>query len=324
MDLSVSCYKSRGILYPAAFVRAAGNFIFGGTCGIQDRSCFGAKSRCPDIPGVQEQCEHFAGIDISRIRVETQEAAQKLGKPVGNYVTFTLPKEFIADPRCREAGAKRLAGELDALLPSGPVLLAGLGNRKITPDALGPRTAEGIVVTRHLQDHCKEVLGHEVRSVAAFPTGVMGVTGIETVEAVGAMVKALSPAALIAVDALAALDSSHIGAMVQLNDTGISPGAGVGNFQKGLNRETLGVPVLALGIPLVLSAEAILESGLRRTGNGYLAQNLQTLLEEDFLSMVVTPKDIDAMVKDGARLLSQGLNLAFFGENYGPLCAMLP
>jgi spore protease len=112
--------------------------------------------------------------------------------------------------------------------------------------------------------------------------------------------------------------------MVQLNDTGISPGAGVGNFQKGLNRETLGVPVLALGIPLVLSAESILESGLRRTGNGYLAQNLQTLLEEDFLSMVVTPKDIDAMVKDGARLLSQGLNLAFFGENYGPLCAMLP
>lgn len=283
-----------------------------------------AKSRCPDIPGVQEQCEHFAGIDISRIRVETQEAAQKLGKSVGNYVTFTLPKEFIADPRCREAGAKRLAGELDALLPPGPVLLAGLGNRKITPDALGPRTAEGIVVTRHLQNHCKEVLGHEVRSVAAFPTGVMGVTGIETVEAIGAMVKALSPAALIAVDALAALDSSHIGAMVQLNDTGISPGAGVGNFQKGLNRETLGVPVLALGIPLVLSAEAILESGLRRTGNGYLAQNLQTLLEEDFLSMVVTPKDIDAMVKDGARLLSQGLNLAFFGENYGPLCAMLP
>lgn len=283
-----------------------------------------ARTRCPKIQGVEEQCEHFAGIDISRIAVMTEEAEERLGKSRGRYVTLTFPKDFFSDPRCREEGAKRLAKEIAALLPQGEVLLIGLGNRKVTPDALGPKTAEGILVTRHLLTHCKEVFTREVRSVAAFPTGVMGVTGIETAEAVTALVKTLRPAAVVAVDALAALDSEHIAAMVQLNDTGISPGAGVGNFRKSLNRETLGVPVLGLGVPLVLSAEAILESALRRKGQAHNIQTLCDGLEETFLSMVVTPKDIDALVQDAAKLLSHGLNLAFFGEDWETLCSLLP
>lgn len=282
-----------------------------------------ARTRCPDIQGVQEQCAHFAGIDISRIAVMTQKAAERLGKPRGRYVTLTFPKGFLSDPHCRKEGAKRLAKEITSLLPEGEILVVGLGNRKVTPDALGPRTAEGILVTRHLLHHCREVFSHEVRSVAAYPTGVMGVTGIETAEAVSAMVKTLHPAGIIAVDALAALDSEHIHAMVQLNDTGISPGAGVGNFQQQLNKETLGIPVLALGVPLVLSAEAILESALRRKGEEGRAVSLYDGLEESFLSMVVTPKDIDVMVKDAAKLLSLSLNLAFFGENYGELSRAL-
>lgn len=283
-----------------------------------------ARTRCPDIQGVQEQCAYFAGIEISRIKILTQEASKRLGKPVGQYVTLTFPMDFFADPRCREEGAKRLGKEIAALLPKGEVLLIGLGNRRVTPDALGPKTAERILVTRHLLVHCREVFAHEVRSVAAFPVGVMGVTGIETAEVVTALVKKLRPAAVIAVDALAALDSDHIGAMVQLNDTGISPGAGVGNFRQSLNRETLGVPVLGLGVPLVLSAEAILESAMHRNGQGNFGEALCSGLEESFLSMVVTPKDIDALVQDAARLLSQSLNLAFFGEDYGELCALLP
>lgn len=290
-----------------------------------------ARTRCPDIQGVQEQCEHFAGIDISRIMVLTEGAEKRLGKPRGRYVTLRFPKDFIAEPRCREAGAKRLAKEIEAVLPEGEILVVGLGNRKVTPDALGPKTAEGILVTRHLLSHLHEAFSHKVRSVAAYPTGVMGVTGIETAEAVGAMVQALHPAGVIAVDALAALDSEHIGAMVQLNDTGISPGAGVGNFRQQLNKETLGVPVLGLGVPLVLSAEAILQSALRRREQGggrkdtgtSVYEGLCEGLGEEFLSMVVTPKDIDAMVKDSAKLLSMSLNLAFFGEEYGELGRML-
>lgn len=282
-----------------------------------------ARTRCTDVRGVEEQCAHFAGIDISRITVMTEEAEKKLDKPRGRYITLTFPKDFFADIKCREVGARRLAREIASLLPEGEILLVGLGNRKVTPDALGPKTAEGILVTRHLLSHCREVLSHEVRSVAAFPTGVMGVTGIETAEAVTAMVNTLHPAGVVAVDALAALDSDHIATMVQLNDTGIAPGAGVGNFRRRLNRETLGVPVLALGVPLVLSTEAILESAFRRREHKGEGASLWEGLEESFLSMVVTPKDIDTMVQDSAKLLSQSLNLALLGEDYGKLSRLI-
>lgn len=282
-----------------------------------------ARTRCTDERGVEEQCAHFAGIDISRITVMTEEAEEKLDKPRGRYITMTFPKDFFADIKCREVGARRLAREIASLLPEGEILLVGLGNRKVTPDALGPKTMEGILVTRHLLSHCREVLSREVRSVAAFPTGVMGVTGIETAEAVTAMVNTLHPAGVVAVDALAALDSDHIAAMVQLNDTGIAPGAGVGNFRQRLSRETLGVPVLALGVPLVLSTEAILESAFRRREHKGEGASLWEGLEESFLSMVVTPKDIDTMVQDSAKLLAQSLNLALLGEDYGELSRLI-
>ena len=199
------------------------------------------------------------------------------------------------------------------------VLVVGLGNRHVTPDALGPQTIENLFVTRHVQNHFPSLLPPHTRTVAAFVAGVMGMTGVETAEAVTGIASVLEPDLIVAVDALASSESDHVGAMVQLNDTGISPGAGVGNFRMGLNKATLGIPVIALGIPLVLTAEAILYSGLVRMDAEDLFSKAKRRLGSDFLSMCVTPKDIDAMVKDGASILSYGLNLALFGENYGAL-----
>jgi spore protease len=199
------------------------------------------------------------------------------------------------------------------------VLVVGLGNRHVTPDALGPQTIESLFVTRHVRNHFPELLPPGTRTVAAFAAGVMGVTGVETAEAVAGIVSVLQPDLIVAVDALASSESDHVGTMVQLNDTGISPGAGVGNFRMGLSKSTLGIPVIAVGIPLVLTAEAILYSGLLRMNAQELFLKAKRRLGSDFLSMCVTPKDIDAMVKDGASILSYGLNLALFGENYGAL-----
>ena len=269
--------------------------------------------------GVEEN-EAKGPIRISRIRVCTAAAERKLDKPRGSYVTLTLPEGGLANRDIRKAAGRSLAVELSPLMGGcRSVLVIGLGNRHVTPDALGPQTVESLFVTRHVQNHFPELLPKGTRIVSAFAAGVMGMTGLETAEAVAGIASVLRPELIIAVDALASSESDHVGAMIQLNDTGISPGAGVGNFRMGLSKASLGIPVIAVGIPLVLTAEAILYSGFARMGAEDLFQKARWTLGQRFLSMCVTPKDIDAMVKDGAAILSYGLNLALFGEKYGAL-----
>ena len=279
-----------------------------------------ALQQCPTLSGVEEENEQKGRMRISRIRVRTQAAERKLDKPRGSYITLTLPEEGLSSREVRQEAGRCLAFELARLMGTvKSVLVVGLGNRHVTPDALGPQTIESLFVTRHVQNHFPELLPPDTRTVAAFAAGVMGVTGVETAEAVAGIASVLRPDLIVAVDALASSQSDHVGAMVQLNDTGISPGAGVGNFRMGLSKDTLGIPVIAVGIPLVLTAEAILYSGLIRMNAQELFLKARKKLRGDFLSMCVTPKDIDAMVKDGAAILSYGLNLALFGENYDAL-----
>lgn len=279
-----------------------------------------ALQRCPALSGVEEENESRGRIRISRIRVRTAAAERKLDKPRGSYVTLTLPAGGLSSKEVRNETGRCLASELSLLLGEGSsVLVVGLGNRHVTPDALGPQTIESLFVTRHVQNHFPELLPPHTRTVAAFAAGVMGMTGVETAEAVAGIASVLKPDMIVAVDALASSDSEHVGTMIQLNDTGISPGAGVGNFRMGLSKASLGIPVVAVGIPLVLTAEAILYSGLVQMGAEDLFARAKKALGGRFLSMCVTPKDIDAMVRDGAAILSYGLNLALFGENYDAL-----
>ena len=279
-----------------------------------------ALQRCPELAGVEEENESKGRVRISRIRVRTQAASRRLDKPKGSYITLTLPEDGLSSREVRQEAGRCLAAELSLLMGEvNSVLVVGLGNRHVTPDALGPQTIESLFVTRHVQNHFPELLPSGTRTVAAFAAGVMGMTGVETAEAVTGIASVLKPDMIVAVDALASSESDHVGTMVQLNDTGISPGAGVGNFRMGLSKSTLGIPVIAVGIPLVLTAEAILYSGLLRMNARELFEKTKKRLGDGFLSMCVTPKDIDAMVKDGASILSYGLNLALFGENYGAL-----
>ncbi len=282
----------------------------------------------PELQGVTEQTEEGEGVSISRIEVETEEAAQKLGKPVGHYITLDAPELTNRPLDLFAQVSKCLAAELARLLegvgPQATVLVVGLGNRAITSDSLGPKVAEQVYVTRHVTQYLPDAVSKPIRSVCAVAPGVLGVTGIETMEIVQGVVERLKPDIILAVDALASRRAARISTTIQLTDTGISPGSGVGNARKGLNEATFGVPVLAVGVPMVVYATTISqdtisliadETGLH-SDEDKLRALAEKVSEEHLGSMIVTPKDVDQIATDMSRVLADGLNMALFGAEY--------
>ena len=262
----------------------------------------GSVDKTTQLPGVEAEDHLCQGYPVTTVRVLNPQGAELLGKPVGNYITLTLDglhhREEDAFPRAVRALAELLTPLLPEERPDAPVLVAGLGNRAITPDAIGPRAQEYTLVTRHLISSAPEHFGG-FRPVAALATGVLGTTGLESGELVKSLCGSLRPAFVIAVDALAARSMERLCRTVQLSDSGISPGSGVGNHRHALNRDTLGVPVLAVGVPTVVDAAT-------------LAADLLDLDEPPALGegLFVTPKDIDVQAADLSKVIGYGLTLA--------------
>ena len=261
------------------------------------------------LAGVQAEERKQEGYPVTVVKVLNEEGAQALGKPVGTYVTLELSglkrREEDAFPRAVRA----LAAELRALLsvPKGaPVLVVGLGNRAITPDNIGPGAADHTLVTRHLVEQVPEHFGH-FRPVSALAAGVLATTGVESSELVQAVVEQIKPACVIAVDALASRSLARVCSTVQLADTGITPGSGVGNHRAALNRESLGVPVIALGVPTVVDVATLCADVLAEAGRGELEPQA---LAGAGAGLMVTPRDIDQSVADLAKVIGYGINLA--------------
>ena len=271
------------------------------------------------MPGVDVRRWEESDISLTEIRVRTDEAARALGKPCGVYLTMECPLLREHDPDARIAMANLIGGELSRLLtPSegAPVLVVGLGNRAVTPDALGPAAIDKTLVTRHMLD--APYAQSNLRSVCAIAPGVLGVTGIETVEMVENLVKGLRPRAVLCIDALAARDASRIGCAVQISTTGIQPGSGVGNHRKPLTRESLGVDVIALGVPTVIYAAtlardafALLDGRVDEAAHEEALRAMESeLLNTELGNNIVTPRDIDAIVKNCAAMIADGVNRA--------------
>lgn len=221
---------------------------------------------------------------------------------------ITIEVNSISDHLDSDHGVlKLIVEELTSLLPeSGPVLVAGLGNRAITPDAIGPLTAEQILATRHIKGEIARVTGLEnLRPVAVVSPGVLGCTGIEAVELIHSLVEKVKPGAVIAVDALAARSPSRLGCTIQLCSAGVSPGSGVGNSRPRIDAATLGVPVVAVGIPTVVDA-ATLAADLLGEEN----EAAQEMIAPRGAEMMVTPREIDLIISRGARLIAMGINMA--------------
>lgn len=282
-----------------------------------------------EIPGVEVVTSQDEDVLITRVGVKDAAAQEIIGKPAGNYVTIEAQGLRDNDPALRERISHLLAEELKKLLPEKEqrvVLVVGLGNRNVTPDALGPKVVESILVTRHLKDWFTDEIKEEVCSVCAIAPGVLGITGMETTEIIQGVVEKIRPNLVIAVDALAAASSQRIHTTLQLADTGIHPGSGVGNKRFGLNEQTLGVPVVAIGVPTVIHASTIamdtIQTLKQHAAFARYFKSLETLSEADqhkivrqilpesLGNLMVTPKEVDRLIEDIAKVVAGGINEA--------------
>lgn len=286
-----------------------------------------ARELDPELSGVMEECEEDGDIKVTRISIKDERAAKKLGKRRGNYITIEAPELILRPPELFEAVSAKLAEEIIRLFSHGSepccVLIAGLGNKAVTPDSLGPKTLERIFVTRHINDQMPEAFGFHAVSVAASAPGVLGTTGIETAEILKGMTDRIKPDALIVIDSLASRRAARISTAIQISDAGIDPGSGVGNIRKGLNSSIIGIPVISIGVPLVVYASTITHDALcmvnEKNASSMSEKDIESLAEAAALQtegLIVTPKDIDRIVEDMAGVLSKGINLALFGVHY--------
>lgn len=259
------------------------------------------------LPHVRQSDRILEGFAIHEVRILSEDAAREIGKPQGRYLTLELDALIRREEDAFPRACKALSTLLRELLPhpnDGPVLIAGLGNRMITPDAIGPQTADHVIATRHLVAQSPAIFA-DWRPVSALAPGVLGQTGVETGEVICGVLDRVRPAAVIAVDALAAGRLSRLLHTVQLADTGITPGAGVGNARAALNKETLGVPVIAVGVPTVVDGAT-----LAHEISSQLGQPACEALDDLSQPVMITTRDIDREVADISRMIGYAVNMA--------------
>lgn len=259
------------------------------------------------LPHVRQSDRMLEGFAVHEVRILSEDAAREIGKPQGRYLTLELDALIRREEDAFPRACKALSTLLRELLPhpnDGPVLIAGLGNRMITPDAIGPQTADHVIATRHLVAQSPAIFA-DWRPVSALAPGVLGQTGVETGEVICGVLDRVRPAAVIAVDALAAGRLSRLLRTVQLADTGITPGAGVGNARAALNEETLGVPVIAVGVPTVVDGAT-----LAHEISSQLGQPACEALDDLSQPVMITTRDIDREVADISRMIGYAVNMA--------------
>lgn len=290
-----------------------------------------------EIPGIEIETENDKGIKLTKMEVQNDAAAQQIGKMPGYYLTFEVPQLRNKDTTLQNRVTTKFAQEFAAYLkrigvkPDDKILIIGLGNWNVTPDALGPLVVENIMVTRHYFELVDEQVSPGYRQVSAVAPGVLGVTGIESSEIVHGIVERTRPDVIIAVDALASMALERVNTTIQIADTGIHPGSGIGNKRKGLTKEILGVPVIAIGVPTVVYASTIVNNSIdlmhehfKKLTNSTdqilgMLDNMQQqerlqlvkeVLEPAGHNLLVTPKEIDEFVEDIANIIASGLNAA--------------
>ncbi len=283
-----------------------------------------------EIPGVVVDREKYSNTTVTTVKIVEDYAEQIMGKPRGNYITIEAPALRDNSREAHKEVADVLAKKLSSMInlpENANILLVGLGNWQATPDSLGPKVIEHSMVTRHMYNYAPEEIKPGMRSVSAISPGVLGITGIETAEIIKGVVEKIRPELVIVVDALAAGSVERIATTIQIADTGVSPGSGIGNKRTGINKDTIGVPVIAIGIPTVVNAAVIaqvtLEHFLEQIKNNQalvqLSQSLNPGLMQQAISQVlapfggnltVTPKEIDSLIASTSKTVAGGISMA--------------
>lgn len=294
-----------------------------------------------EIPGVEVDISEAEGVKVTRVNITQEVGARIMNKPIGNYITIEADGIRDKDKDIYEEASRLLGEELKRIAPvnkDSTTLVVGLGNWNVTPDSLGPKTITHLMITRHVFEYLPDQVDEGVSPVCAVSPGVLGITGIETGEIIEGIVSKVKPDRVIAVDALASRKMERISATIQVADTGISPGSGVGNKRKELSHATLGIPVIAIGVPTVVDAatmasdtiDMVVDTMLEQADEGKeFYQMLQRMkgderyglirevLDPNVGSLVVTPKEIDDMILDMSKILANGLNI-YLHPSIGP------
>ena len=299
---------------------------------LERNEVYKEKNKLNEIDGVSVNNETINEVEISRIKILNEEGEKILQKPAGTYITLDVKKLKLADEERLSKIAETVADELRKIVgehvnETEDILVVGLGNLYVTPDTLGPKVVPEIEVTRHILEYMPSIMPEDTRPVSAISPGVLGVTGIETMEILKGVVQNVKPKLLIVIDALATRSIDRISSSIQIADTGIVPGAGVENTRKEISKKTLGIPVIAIGIPTVVDLATITNECIdifieslqeKAMSNDYLnklkendnyEEIKEALVPKDY-NMIVTPKEIDKLIENMSKIVSSAINMA--------------
>ena len=300
---------------------------------LERKDVYQKANKLKQVNGVSSTEENIDNnIKVSRVMIETEEGEQALGKPKGNYVTIDIKKLKLAGEDEIQKASDTLSNELTRIIDShtdkqGEILVVGLGNIYVTPDALGPKVINEIDITRHIINYLPQYVEEGTRAVSAISPGVLGTTGIETVEIFKGIVDNVKPKLIIVIDALASRSIERISSTIQISDTGIVPGAGVGNTRQEISEKTLDIPVVAIGIPTVVELATLVSDGIdifisqlqeKAESNDYLNrlqqndkyEEVKEALNVGEYNMIVTPKEIDELIENMKDIVARGINFA--------------
>ena len=300
---------------------------------LERRDIYKKINKLQEIDGVESTEEDVnENVKVSRVKITNQNGEQALGKPIGNYVIIDVKKLKLAGEEEIQKTSETVTNELRKIIDlhtdkQGDILVVGLGNIYVTPDSLGPKVINEIDVTRHIIKYLPQYIDEGTRPVSAISPGVLGTTGIETVEILKGIVDNIQPKLLIVIDALASRSIERISSTIQISDTGIVPGAGVGNTRQEISQNTLGIPVVALGIPTVVELATLVSDGIdifidrlqeKAESNEYLNklqqndkyEEVKEALNVGEYNMIVTPKEIDDLIENMKDIVARGINFA--------------
>lgn len=300
---------------------------------LERRDIYKKVNKLQEIDGVESTEEDInENIKVSRVKIANENGEKALGKAIGNYVTIDVKKLKIAGEEEIQKTSEVLSNELRKMIDlhtdkQGEILIVGLGNIYVTPDALGPKVINEIDVTRHVIKYLPQYVEEGTRPVSAISPGVLGTTGIETVEILKGIVDNVKPKLLIVIDALASRSIDRISSTIQISDTGIVPGAGVGNTRQEISQNSLGIPVIAVGIPTVVELATLVSDGIdifidrlqeKAESNDYLNklqqndkyEEVKEALNVGEYNMIVTPKEIDDLIENMKDIVARGINFA--------------
>jgi spore protease len=293
-----------------------------------------SKRNNGQIPGVEVEEKSEGEIKITDVKIINEVGERSMGKPVGTYITIDMPKFTHYDGDTMEDVSRVLAKSLNSLIKleeSDTALVVGLGNWNVTPDALGPKVISRLMVTRHLKQLVPDSIDEGIRPVCALAPGVLGLTGIETGEIIKGVVDKIKPNLIICIDALASRKMERVNSTIQVGNTGISPGSGVGNKRMEISEKSLGVPVIAIGVPTVVDAatmandtiDMVLDEMISQSEQGGNFYNMLKSIDKDEKqrlireildpyvgNLVVTPKEVDMVVESVSKIIANGINIA--------------